>query len=349
MGTKPQQCDVVIVGSGGAGLVAACAAADRGARVLVLEATDLFGGVTAVSGGQLWIPNNPVMQRAGHADSRADALTYLERITLGSHSDAHLNAFLDAGPRLVQYLEDLGVPLQSIPRHDYHPDWPGARVGRTVEPTPLPTAALGELRMKLRTSATRGPLTSTESRGELDTKELLARQRSDVRTQGAGLVAGLAAAAVARGVTLRAAHRVVSLGRTEGDGFTVTARRADGSVTTFQAGSVVLASGGFAENDALRSDFLPPVRMLPTASAGSLGDAFRLALPHGAHLAGMDEAWWTPATTPSMATAPTVPTLAWGTWTRLPTSPSRSTWASTALRAAWSPTHTVRSWTTTTI
>ncbi|KRF23167.1 FAD-dependent oxidoreductase [Phycicoccus sp. Soil803] len=297
MSTKLDQCDVVVVGSGGAGLVAACAAADRGARVLVLEATDLFGGVTAVSGGQLWIPDNPVMHRSGYSDSRADALRYLRRNTLGASSEAHLSAFLDAGPRLAQYLEDLGIPLQAISRPDYHPHWPGARAGRSLEPLPVPTAALGELRGKVRTSSTRGPLTSTESRGGLDPQEVLTRQSRDVRTQGAGLVAGLVAAALARGVTLVAERRVVSISRVGSEGFTITARRPDGSVTAIKAGAVVLASGGFAENSALRRDFLPPVQMLPTAAAGSYGDAFRLALPHGAHLTGMSEAWWTAATT----------------------------------------------------
>ncbi|WP_432877561.1 FAD-dependent oxidoreductase [Kribbella sp. CA-245084] len=297
MSAKVRQCDVVVVGSGGAGLVAACAAADRGAKVMLLEAADLFGGVTALSGGQIWIPDNPVMHRAGYPDSRADALCYLRQNTLGTASEAHLSAFLDNGPRLAQYLEDLGMPLQAISRHDYHPHWPGARAGRSLEPLPVSTAALGELRGQVRTSSTRGPLTSTESRRGLDPQELLARRNSDIRTQGAGLVAGLVAAALARGVALLAGHRVISLTRTENDTFSVVARVSDGSVDAFEAGSVVLASGGFAENSALRGDFLPPVQMLPTAVAGSFGDAFRLALPHGAHLAGMSEAWWTAATT----------------------------------------------------
>jgi succinate dehydrogenase/fumarate reductase flavoprotein subunit len=297
MSTKTEHYDVAVVGSGGAGLVAACAAADHGARVLVLEATDLFGGVTAVSGGQLWIPDNPVMHRAGYTDSRADALQYLRRNTLGAASEAHLSAFLEAGPRLARYLEELGIPLQAVPRPDYHPAWPGARTGRSLEPLPVPTEALGEWRGKMRTSSVREPLTSTESREGLDPKELLVRQSRDVRTQGAGLVAGLAAAALARGVTLVAGHRVRSISRGRSDGFTVTARRPDGSRSAVDADAVVLASGGFAENTALRRDFLPPVQMLPTAAVGSLGDALRLALPHGAHLAGTSEAWWTAATT----------------------------------------------------
>lgn len=56
--------DVVVIGSGGAGLVAAYAA-DRDTQVAVLEAADLLGGTTALSDGQLWIPNSDPMKRAG--------------------------------------------------------------------------------------------------------------------------------------------------------------------------------------------------------------------------------------------------------------------------------------------
>ena len=128
-----ERYDVVVVGSGGAGLVAACVASDRGARVLVLEATDLLGGTTALSGGQLWIPNTAAMARAGYPDSAEDALTYLRRVTMGTGTEDHLTAFLEAGPRLADYLEnDLGIPLQAIARDDYHPDWAGARFGRSA-------------------------------------------------------------------------------------------------------------------------------------------------------------------------------------------------------------------------
>ena len=43
--------DVVVIGSGAAGLAAAIAAHDCGASVIVVEASEKFGGATAVSGG----------------------------------------------------------------------------------------------------------------------------------------------------------------------------------------------------------------------------------------------------------------------------------------------------------
>jgi succinate dehydrogenase/fumarate reductase flavoprotein subunit len=277
--------------------MAACVAVDHGARVTVLEATDLFGGTTAMSGGQLWIPNSWAMRRAGFDDSYDDALVYLRRVTMGTTSDQQLAAFLTAAPRLADYLEtQAGLPLAAVDRTDYHPDWPGAKRGRTLEPLPVPTDNLGQLRSHLRQSKTRGPLTSAEARLGLDAATVRDRSRRDVRTQGSGLVAGLAAANRRRGVQLLRNHRVVALDR-QADRYVVTAETAGGGRVDIESTAVVLASGGFAGNDELRRDFLPPVPLVSTAAPGSRGDAIHLGTAIGGHLAGMSEAWWTPATT----------------------------------------------------
>ena len=70
--------DVVVVGTGGAAFGTALGAADAGLSVLMLESTDKWGGSTAMSGGGMWLPDNPLMQRAGVGDSREEALAYLE-------------------------------------------------------------------------------------------------------------------------------------------------------------------------------------------------------------------------------------------------------------------------------
>jgi succinate dehydrogenase/fumarate reductase flavoprotein subunit len=50
-------CDVVVVGSGAAGLAAALAAAVDGARVVVLEKSPTLGGTTAMSSAGMPIQN----------------------------------------------------------------------------------------------------------------------------------------------------------------------------------------------------------------------------------------------------------------------------------------------------
>lgn len=299
MSSRSSGHDVVVVGSGGAGLVAACAAADVGARVLVLEAADRFGGTTALSGGQMWIPGSEQMRRAGYEDSRGDALRYLERVTLGATPQETLEAFLDQGPRLANYLEnDLGIALQAVARHDYHPDWAGARFGRSLEPTPVPTTGLGTLRDRVLKSDSRGPLTAAESRTGLDEATLRARRDADVRTQGSGLVAGLVAACLRRGVELRPGHRAVALTTRSGAAaptvttVNVTDHR---DVLTAEV-AVVLACGGFAHNAELRRDFLPPLDILPLSVPTCVGDAITLGISARGALRGTAEAWWTPAT-----------------------------------------------------
>ncbi len=68
-----ERFDVVVLGTGAAGLTAAIAAHESGASVAVFEKADLVGGTTAWSGGQVWIPNNPHMAEVGVADSRDNA------------------------------------------------------------------------------------------------------------------------------------------------------------------------------------------------------------------------------------------------------------------------------------
>src|ERR671925_485757 len=72
--------DVVVVGSGAAGMTAALTAADRGLSALVVEKGSHFGGSTARSGGGVWVPNNEVLRRAGVPDSPELARTYLEHL-----------------------------------------------------------------------------------------------------------------------------------------------------------------------------------------------------------------------------------------------------------------------------
>src|SRR5437879_5895830 len=71
-----REFDLVVLGSGAAGLTAAILAHDGGARVLVLEKARLIGGTTGVSGGMPWIPLNRHMAELGVSDSREEPLSY---------------------------------------------------------------------------------------------------------------------------------------------------------------------------------------------------------------------------------------------------------------------------------
>ena len=53
--------DVLIIGAGAAGLTAALTAHECGATVTVIEKGARLGGTAAISGGIVWVPDNPQM------------------------------------------------------------------------------------------------------------------------------------------------------------------------------------------------------------------------------------------------------------------------------------------------
>ena len=141
-----ERYDVVVLGTGAAGLTAAIAAHEGGASVAVFEKADQVGGTTAWSGGQVWIPNNPHMAEVGVTDSREQALTYVMSLSRDLLEQRLVEAYIDAGPEMVELLE-AKTPVQfyavaGMP--DYHPEFPGGSPGggRTLE---CPIFAFDEL------------------------------------------------------------------------------------------------------------------------------------------------------------------------------------------------------------
>jgi len=98
--------DVVALGSGAAGLVAAIATADEGAEVGLYEKSDLLGGTSAMSGGIIWMPNNHLQAEAGIDDSRAGGLAYLDSLSLGQIVSDMAATFVDTGPEMLSYLSE---------------------------------------------------------------------------------------------------------------------------------------------------------------------------------------------------------------------------------------------------
>lgn len=69
--------DVIVLGSGIAGLSAALAAHEAGLSALIIEKSDKLGGTTSDSYGLIWVGNNRLMRDAGESDCREDVIAYM--------------------------------------------------------------------------------------------------------------------------------------------------------------------------------------------------------------------------------------------------------------------------------
>lgn len=65
----PEEADVVVIGAGGAGFAAAITAANEGKSVVLMDKMGVFGGDTALSGGEMAVPGNWIQVTQGIEDS----------------------------------------------------------------------------------------------------------------------------------------------------------------------------------------------------------------------------------------------------------------------------------------
>nr|WP_145545469.1 FAD-dependent oxidoreductase [Variovorax boronicumulans] len=150
---KRIDCDLLVVGSGAAGLSAAVTAAWHGLEVVVVEKAPVFGGATAWSGGWMWLPGNPLAKRAGIHEDPQKPRTYLQN-ELGPHYDAaRIDAFLDHAPDMVAFFEQ-HTALQFVDGNgipDIHGQVPGAATGgHQLIAAPYDARAIGALNKLLR-------------------------------------------------------------------------------------------------------------------------------------------------------------------------------------------------------
>lgn len=311
-----QEFDVVVVGSGAAGLTAAVLAKLRGLNVVVLEKDQLVGGTTAISGGVLWVPMSSHGLAQDPTDNSARIEEYL-RGELGEAYDAEeVAGLLKFGPAMIEELErETCVRFTSSTYPDYHADAPGgARIGRAVVAKSFDLRALGQERKRLRPpldTLTFMGMTFNSSNSELKhffnaTKSLrsfaivawrllthfaeLARYGSSIlATGGHALAARLFKAALELGIPVHTGADVTSL---DLDGMRVAGVFADtpDGVRRFLArGGVILATGGFSHDRSLVRDRFThlgdTVSHLSITPPSISGDGIRLARSAGGRMA----------------------------------------------------------------
>jgi succinate dehydrogenase/fumarate reductase flavoprotein subunit len=306
--TTPVECDVLVIGSGAAGLATAVTAAYHGLRVIVVEKDSTFGGATAWSGGWMWVPRNPLARRAGIDEDPALPRTYLQH-ELGAHFDpARVDAFLEAAPKMVAFFEK-HTRLQFADGNaiaDIHGDTPGAGTGgRSVIAAPydareLGTKLLKRLRTTMRETSFLGMpimagadlsafLTLTRSwRSLLHVSQRVSRHLLDLAwhgramqlRNGVALVARLAKSADDLGVLLweSAPVRRLSMQGSRVCGAVVETAR--GEVVIHARKAVMLATGGFANDIERRRTLFPRTptghEHLALPPQGVNGDGLRL-------------------------------------------------------------------------
>lgn len=304
----PEQADLVVIGSGAAGLSAGLAAAQAGARVVVLEATRLLGGTTSLSGGALWAPMNRWAEAAGLADSRDSAERYIRGVIGERAEDPRWAVFLDRINPLLELLETV-TPLRFrlIRYPDAYAERPDGSDARHVQSLPIPLSFAGRWASvirrppDMRDRVTIHDLEPLRPLGLVNGRflrhmvpKLIWRKLTGQVGTGVGLVAALVGAYDRRGGNLctdaRALRLVTEGGRVSG----VLVRNGMHEAEIRATRGIVLACGGFDWNADLMKRFLPvPIEETQTPPV-NFGDAILLAEPIGAQLRYLDEAWWLP-------------------------------------------------------
>ncbi|QJB70781.1 FAD-dependent oxidoreductase [Parasphingorhabdus halotolerans] len=297
------ETDVLIIGAGAAGLTAALSAHEAGAKVVILEKGERLGGSAAISGGIVWVPNNPQMQAAGIADSHEDAMAYFQSLDHGEMDEEVLGAFVKEGQHALKFLDDVGATklsmLEGYP--DYYLDRPGAKPGggRGLDNDLFDFNELGDWKDKVFDGGDFPRLMLRETplgggSGMIEPEELERRVAGDLRGWGQALVGRLLKQCLSRGIKPILGAIGVQL-VVEGERV-VGARFGDHGVrdTINASQGVVLATGGFEWNEELKTTFLRGPLTAPASPPTNKGDGLKMAMGAGASLGNMTSAWWVP-------------------------------------------------------
>jgi succinate dehydrogenase/fumarate reductase flavoprotein subunit len=301
--------DVIVVGSGVAGMTAAIVAQVQGLTVEVIEKSDYVGGATALSAGAAWVPG---CRHVPGEDNPADPLRYLHGL-MGERADSEiLQACLDQGVECLEFLEanTSSVRFRLFEGADYRTDVEGASLnGRTVDPMPFNDESLGDLNRLIRPPMPWMTLFNGMQADNADVYHmqkalrsvrslvysirLLLRHgyslvrygRSTRRVRGSALVAMLLKSALDLGIKVSTSSDCKQLLMKDGRAVGVVVERGGRTIDLHASAGVVLAAGGFSGDSdmrALHTKFSRHHRSLPPST--NVGDGIKMALNAGARL-----------------------------------------------------------------
>lgn len=310
--------DVIILGSGAAGMTAAVRAASQGMKVLVVEKAHRIGGTSATSGGVTWIPNHGL----GTDDSTEQATTYINAVANGPVRADRIQTFLETGPDMIAFLKEIGMEPTPMPWPDYFPEAPGARADRSVVFPKYDGRRLGKLFPIVREQFTRFKLMnrytmdfieantiSTRSSGWFrEVLKVMLRYWTDFSTRridrrdrqfslGAALIGPLVERYDALGGQFMIGWGGKKLVMDKGHVVGVEIERYGKRKTVHARHGVVICAGGFEWNQELRNRFFSvpgDTRFSSTPEEANRGELLEAGIAIGAATEFTETGWWAP-------------------------------------------------------
>ncbi|MFD9826759.1 3-oxosteroid 1-dehydrogenase [Tsukamurella tyrosinosolvens] len=320
MTAETTEYDVIVVGSGAAGMTAALKAADTGLSVLVVEKAAHYGGSTARSGGGVWVPGNESLVKAGIKDTPDEARKYLHAIIGDVVPAERIDTYIDRGPEVISMVHRMSpLELTWVPGYsDYYPEAPGGRAhGRSCEPKPFDGNQLGDELKNLEPDYTKAPMNLVVTQADFKWLNLIMRHpKGIVRAlrvggrfyaakargkhllgRGQALIAALRVGLQRANVPLWLNTSLVGLTEEDGRVTGVTVERDGTELRLTARRGVILAAGGFESSAEMRAQYQrQPIGIEWTNGVpANTGDAIRAGAAVGGALEFMDDAWWGPS------------------------------------------------------
>src|ERR1700730_6594522 len=256
--------DIVILGSGIAGLAGALAAHEMGLRPVILEKASKLGGGTVNSYGLIWVGQNHLARAAGYDDTRGEVISYMRFLGGGSLDDERMTAFVDRSREALKFFEECGVcfhVIRGVTDH-YYGKSPGSHaVGRSVEVELISGFDLGDCRSRLSVPEDVPCFVTAEEQiawgginrfSGWDPDLVRERKRQDMRGKGLGLICHFLKALHARDVTVLTDQHVERLATENGRVTGVVMRSGE---TIGASKGVILATGGYGANPQMSWQF----------------------------------------------------------------------------------------------
>lgn len=323
--TFDEEHDLIVVGSGCAGLTAALQASKKSHDVILCEKSGQVGGTTASSGGVIWIPNSRQAKLAGIDDSEENVRKYLQNLMGEHYCEDLIDAYLESATLALDEIErntDIRFKLMAK-MSDYHASLPGGLAGgRSLEPERFDGRKLGPdfelVRAPIKRLMLLGGLYIDKRSidqflnpfGSLknftDVVKTLIRYASDRLTYSRGTDIGAGNAFVAsallslrkRNVPLWINTSLISLIHEPERGVIGAVVQRDSREIRIRARKgVILAAGGFPHNATLLKELAPKFPHDQSVGfEGNVGEANAAARKLGAAVDASvsSPCWWTP-------------------------------------------------------